>query len=78
MHPMAIASSRGIISTTIVWLYLKKPKFTFSKAQVIGGISYSLMVTGFILANKLTTAANAIILQFTAPIWVAILGAFGY
>lgn len=76
MHPMAIAGSRGIISSTIVWIYLKKPKFTFSKPQVIGGICYALMVTGFILANKLTTAANAIILQFTAPIWVAILGAW--
>lgn len=74
MHPMAIASSRGMIATLIVWIYLRKPNFTFSKAQVIGGISYSLMVTTFILANKLTTAANAIVLQYTAPIWVAILG----
>jgi len=74
MHPMAIAGSRGIIATAIVWMYLKKPNFTFSKAQVIGGICYALMVTGFILANKLTTAANAVVLQFTAPIWVAILG----
>lgn len=76
MHPMAIASSRGMIATLIVWIYLRKPNFTFSKAQVIGGISYSLMVTTFILANKLTTAANAIVLQYTAPIWVAILGAW--
>ncbi len=74
MHPMAIASTRGIISSTIVWFYLKKPRFTFSKPQVIGAISYASMVSGFIIANKLTTAANAVVLQFTAPIWVALLG----
>lgn len=73
MQPMAIASLRGLISTIVVWAYLRKPKFTFSKPQVIGAISYAGMVTGFILANKLTTAANAIILQFTAPIWIALI-----
>ena len=74
MNPMAIASSRGIISSIVVWLYLKKPNFTFSKPQVIGAFSYAMMVTGFIVANKLTTATNAVVLQFTAPIWIVILG----
>lgn len=73
MHPLAIASARGIFSTSIVWLYLKKPNFTLTKSKVIGAICYAGMITGFIVANKLTTAANAIVLQFTAPIWVAIL-----
>lgn len=72
--PLAIASTRGMFSAAVVWLYVRKPKFTFSKAQVSGAICYSGMVIGFIIANKLTTAANSIILQFTAPIWVAILG----
>lgn len=74
MNPMAIAGSRGIISSAIVWMYLRKPKFTFSKPQVIGAFSYAMMVTGFVVANKLTTAANAVVLQFTAPIFIAILG----
>lgn len=74
MNPMAIASSRGFISAMVVWLYLKKPNFTFSKAQVVGAFSYSMMVIGFIVANKLTTATNAVVLQFTAPIWIVILG----
>lgn len=74
MNPMAIASSRGIISAMVVWLYLRKPNFTFSKPQVIGAFSYAMMVTGFIVANKLTTATNAVVLQFTAPIWILILG----
>ena len=72
--PLAIASTRGMFSAAVVWMYVKKPKFTYSKAQISGAICYSGMVIGFILANKLTTAANSIILQFTAPIWVAMLG----
>jgi drug/metabolite transporter (DMT)-like permease len=33
------------------------------------------MIT-FVTANKLTTAANAILLQYTAPVWIALLGAW--
>lgn len=76
MNPLAIASARGFFSTAIVWAYLKKPDFTLTKPKIIGSISYAGMITGFIIANKLTTAANAIVLQFTAPIWVAILSFF--
>jgi len=40
-----------------------------------GAVSYALMVLSFVVALKLTTAANAIMLQYTAPIYVAILAA---
>lgn len=74
MNPVAIASLRGLISAVVVWLYLKKPNFTFSMPQVIGAFSYAMMVTAFTVANKLTTATNAVVLQFTAPIWIVMLG----
>lgn len=74
MNPMAIAGSRGFIAAIVVLIYLKKPKFTFSKPQVFGAISYATMVTTYTIANKLTTATNAVVLQFTAPIWLIILG----
>ena len=32
------------------------------------------MLETFVIANKLTTAANAIVLQFTEPVWVILLG----
>ncbi len=37
-------------------------------------ISYALMLVLFVLATKLTTAANAIFLQYTAPLYVLVLG----
>ncbi len=38
-----------------------------------GAASYALTMIAFTWANKLTTAANAILLQYTAPIFVAVL-----
>ena len=37
---------------------------------VVSVISYSAAITAFVTANKLTTAANAIVLQYTAPLFV--------
>ena len=71
-HPFAIAGGRSIIAGLLLWAFLKKPHFTFSKAQVSGALLYALTVILFVLANKLTSAANAILLQYTGPIWVAL------
>jgi len=38
-----------------------------------GSIAYAGTVILFVMATKQTTAANAILLQYTAPVWVAIL-----
>lgn len=44
-----------------------------TKTQTIGSIASALTVLSFIIANKLTTSANVILLQYTSPIFVAIL-----
>jgi drug/metabolite transporter, DME family len=36
-------------------------------------VGYAVMVVSFVVAAKITTAANAILLQYTAPIYVALL-----
>src|ERR1700688_5314227 len=41
--------------------------------SVPGAIAYSATVILFVVATKLTTAANAIFLQYTAPIYIAII-----
>lgn len=75
-NPMAIAGSRSGISALVMLAYLRKPKFKKSKTQVAGALFYMATVSLFVIANKLTTAANVIMLQYTAPIWVAFLGAW--
>lgn len=37
-----------------------------------GAVAYATMVTCFVLAAKLSTAANAIFIQYTGPLWIAV------
>lgn len=73
-NPMAISGSRSLIAALVLLIYVRRPKFTRSKPQIIGIIAYVTTVMFFVIANKLTTSANAVLLQYTAPIFVAILG----
>jgi drug/metabolite transporter (DMT)-like permease len=59
-------------STTKLSSLLSKELFTTRRTTLLGGISCALLGILFVIANKLTTSANAILLQFTAPIWVAL------
>ncbi|MCP5099313.1 MAG: DMT family transporter [Chloroflexi bacterium] len=66
--------SRSLIAAVVIWIYLRRPHFTWSRAQIGGAIAYALTINTFVLATKMTTAANAILLQYTSPLWVALLG----
>lgn len=72
--PLSVSGLRSLIAATIIYIYLRKPKFTWSLYQVLGGAAYASMAISFVAATRLTTAANAVMLQYTAPIYVAILG----
>ncbi len=73
-NPFAIAGMRSVIGGLVILAFIRKPKFTWSFAQIAGAVCYAGCMVGFVTANKLTTAANAILLQYTAPLWAAILG----
>lgn len=75
-NPLAIAGMRSVIASVIILLALRRPKITWSLALVGATLSYTATVILFVTANKTTTSANAILLQFTAPIYVAIFGAW--
>ena len=46
----------------------------WSRRTVLVGLAYAATVILFVLANKLTTAANSIFLQSTAPLYILLLG----
>lgn len=73
---MAIAATRSAIAAVTVFLLIGRPRFTFSPVQLFGALAYAATVISFVVATKLTTAANAIFLQYTAPIYVALFGAW--
>lgn len=75
-NALAIAGMRSAIATLVLLVYVRRPHFHWSFAQVGGALAYSGTVILFVLANKLTTAANAILLQYSAPIYVALFGAW--
>jgi len=72
-HPMAIAGGRSIIAALVIWAAFRKERLSFSKPQWAGAAAYCGCVSLFVISTKLTTAANAILLQYTAPVYVALL-----
>ena len=75
-NALAIAGMRSAITAVVLLIYLRRPHFHWSPAQIGGALAYTCTVILFVLANKLTTAANAILLQYSAPIYVALFGAW--
>ena len=74
LNPIAIAGIRSLIAVFVIMFFLKKSVFKLTWNKVFGAVSYTSMVILFVCATKATTAANAILLQYTSPIYIAILG----
>src|SRR2546423_811704 len=82
--PMAIAAGRSIAAIPVLLACDgpafgglrrgRRQRFTFTPVQVGGAIAYAATVALFVFAPGMTPAANAIFLQYTAPIYVAIIG----
>jgi len=72
-HPLAVAGGRGLIAGVFLLIWVRKPKFTWSATQIGAALGYTACTVLFAVANKFTTAANAIFLQYTAPIYIALL-----
>jgi drug/metabolite transporter (DMT)-like permease len=70
---LAVAGFRSAIALPVLLIFFGRRAVNFSAAQLIGGIAYAATVTLFVAATKLTTAGNAILLQYTAPLYVAML-----
>ncbi len=73
-HPLAIAAVRSLFGGVTILTLIGKPKITFSFSQIAAAFCNAGTMLLFVSATKLTTAANAILLQYSAPIFVAVLG----
>lgn len=79
-NPVAIAGTRSGISAITIFIYILffrkdiNPTNIFSKdyPKWLGAFIYAGTVIVFVIANKMTAAANVIFLQYSAPIWVGI------
>lgn len=75
--PLLIAGVRSLIAAGVLGLYMMytKTPIKVCRYSVGAGIGLSGCCIFFVLANKLTTAANAIVLQYSAPIFILIISA---
>lgn len=80
---LAIAGWRAVFATPVLGiaaiLEARKRKietpFSLAKRPLVWGaaIAYATMVVCYVVATKLTTAANSILIQYTGPAWIALL-----
>ncbi|MBL51080.1 MAG: EamA family transporter [Candidatus Marinimicrobia bacterium] len=71
---IVIAGIRSGICALVIYLYDKPQNYRFGRYTLGGALCYSITVIFFVLANKMTTAGNVIMIQYTAPIYVALFG----
>jgi drug/metabolite transporter (DMT)-like permease len=78
-HPIVFTGVRSLVAAIFLIIIrllfpskeaVKNPPFPLWACAVV----YALTLITFVSANKLTTSANAILLQYGAPIWAALMG----
>lgn len=69
-----VASFRSGIAAVVVWLLMPEARRFWSPRVALPALAYATTVILFVLANKLTTSANTIFLQSTAPLYILLLG----
>ena len=76
-NSFAISCIRSLVAgiTVLVFIKIKHYKFIINRRTLLAGGLMGLVFTAFVAANKLTTAANAIVLQFTAPMFIVVFSA---
>ncbi len=74
---MSINGGRTAIALVVIGAYLlwTRHPLKWNRWVALGAVSVFGATALFSLANKMTTAANAIVLQFTAPIFVMLFSA---
>lgn len=71
-NAMQLSFFRCLIAAITFALIFRKRTLIFNKLSIINSVIYAIVLITFVIATKTTTAANAIFLQATAPIYVLI------
>ena len=71
-----VAAGRSGIATLALLLLAPAARRGFTRRTPLVGLAYAATVLLFVISNKLTTSANAIFLQSTAPLYVLLIGPF--
>ncbi len=71
--PLAILVGRNIFSSVLLLAYLRRFPTRWTRWKIVAAAGHLLTSFLFISSTKLTTAANAIFLQYPAPVYLVLL-----
>jgi drug/metabolite transporter (DMT)-like permease len=72
--PFLIAGGRALFGGLFLLAVTRTRTIRFSGVQMIGAAAYALVGITFVVATKITLAANVVVLQYSAPIFASVLG----
>lgn len=70
---LELSGFRSLFALITVALITRREGFGLNNVTVAAALLYAVLVILFVMATKETTAANAIFLQYTAPVYLLIL-----
>jgi drug/metabolite transporter, DME family len=73
LNAWQISFGRSLVAAGVLWLFLPGARARPTRSTWAVAAAYAVTVVLFTVANKLTTSANAIFLQDTAPLYVLLL-----
>jgi drug/metabolite transporter (DMT)-like permease len=68
-----LSFGRSLLGAITIAIFTRSEGFGINRISAITSVLYAALLILFVLATKLTTAANAIFLQYTAPVYVLLL-----
>ena len=70
----AVAGMRSLVAGITIYLCMRLMgvSYVFNRRTLTAGFFTGCTYICFVVANKLTTAANAIVMQFTSPVFIVI------
>ena len=73
MSPTELSFGRSLLAAITIVIFTRREGFGINRISALTSILYAALLILFVVATKKTTAANAIFLQYTAPVYVLIL-----
>lgn len=76
VHPFAIAFYRSLFAALAFALFIRRTSWRFDRKLPFCVAGYAACVLFYLWSIKITTAANAILLQYAWPIWAFLISVF--
>lgn len=72
---LSVSAGRSVFAVAVIYAFMRWQgrRLTVNRAVLMGALFNFVMSQTFVFANKLTTAANAIVLQFTEPVFAILI-----